>query len=145
MKQISIPLALICMVVFSCQRGDGDSIQTSLDGNWRMIMVKDNISGATITKPSSIQGEVDIIFSSLNSTNGTFVGNTPTNTIAENNFFIGANQALTIPVLSMTKVMETSWGSEFVDNIRNSQSYGFEPDDRLTIRTNLKTLVFQKR
>jgi hypothetical protein len=117
----------------------------SLDGNWRMIIVRDNTSGGSITKQSSVQGDVDIIFSSLSPSNGTFVGNTPTNDIAENNFYTGANQSLTIPVLSMTKVMETSWGSEFVDNIRNSHAYSFEAGNRLIIKTTSKTLVFQKR
>jgi len=57
---------------------------------------------------------------------------------------MGANQALSIPVLAMTKVMETSWGNEFVSNICNSQTYGFDIHKMLHIKTTTKTLVFQK-
>lgn len=109
-----------------------------------MILVKDNTSGLTLTKPSSIQGDVDITFTSTNSTMGIFFGNTPTNDIWQNDYSIGANQAIAISVLSMTKVGETSWGKQFVDNILTSQNYSFESGDRLTIKTTNKTLTFRK-
>ena len=62
----------------------------------------------------------------------------------QNDYSIGANQSLSIPNLNMTKVMETTWGAEFVNNIRNSQEYSFEPGGRLTIKTINKTLTFKK-
>ena len=65
-----------------------DSIPTSLDGKWRMIIVKDNMSSLTTTKPSSIPGEVEITFTSTNATNGTFVGITPSNDILQNDYLI---------------------------------------------------------
>ena len=145
MKQIFFLIAIIGLALLSCRKtGSLDPIPTSLDGKWRMIIVKENASGSTTTKPSSIQGDVDIIFTSTSTTNGTFIGNTPTNDIWQNDYSIGANQALTIPNLSMTKVMETSWGNEFVNNIRSSQEYSFEIGGRLNIKTTNKTLTFRK-
>ena len=145
MKQLLFPIAIISATLFSCQKQNStDRTHLSLDGKWRMIIVKDNISRMTMTKPSSIQGDVDITFTTVNAPNGTFIGNTPTNNIGLNNFYVGPNQAITIPVLSMTKVMETSWGNEFVDNIRNSQEYNFEAGNRLNIKTTSKILTFQK-
>jgi hypothetical protein len=117
---------------------------TSLEGKWRMIRVKDNTSGSTTTKPSSIQGDVDITFTSTTITNGSFIGNTPTNDIWENNYSLGANQSITIPVLAMTKVAETSWGIFFVDNIRSSQKYSFEAGGKLNIQTTNTTLSFRR-
>ena len=46
---------------------------------------------------------------------------------------------------SMTKVAETLWGNEFVNNIRTSQEYSFEIGGRLNIITTSKTLTFQKQ
>jgi len=145
MKRFVLLSSIICFALLSCQKQNSiNTIQASLNGTWKMIIVKDNLSGAAITKPTSIQGEVDITFTTINPTSGVFTGNTPNNTIMENNFSTGTNQTIMIPVLSMTKVMETSWGNEFVANIRNSQEYSFDADDRLTIKTAAKSLLFEK-
>ncbi len=145
MKQIFFLIAIIGLTLFSCKKMDPvNPIPTSIDGKWRMIIVKENASGLTTTKPTSIQGDVEITFTSASTTNGTFFGNTPTNDIWQNDYSIGTNQSLTIPNLSMTKVGETSWGKEFVDNIRNSQEYSFEIGGKLNIRTTNKTLTFRK-
>ena len=145
MKSVFLPVVFFCTAMLSCQRQNSmTSNEGSLDGKWKMIIVKDNFSGSATTKPSSIQGEVEITFTIINASNGTFTGNTPTNDIWQNNFYVGANQALSIPVLSMTKVMETSWGNEFVSNICSSQTYSFDVHKLLHIKTTTKTLVFQK-
>ena len=115
-----------------------------LNGKWKMIIVKDNLFGTTVTKPSYVQKDVEITFTVVNASGGTFIGKTPTNEIWQNNFYIGANHTLSIPVLSMTKVMETSWGNEFVSNICSSQTYSFDVHKMLHIKTTKKTLVFQK-
>ncbi len=145
MKQIFFPVLISCMALLSCIKTDsGDPALLSLDGTWRMVIVRDNASGSASFKPSSIAGDVDITFASVNTTNGTFTGNTPTNNIWQNDYSTGANQSLTIPCLSMTKVAETAWGKEFVDNILSAQLYSFESGGLLNIRTTNKTLIFQK-
>ena len=145
MKQLLLLVATIGSILISCiKAGPCDPMPASLDGKWRMITVKENSSGLATTKPSSIQGDVDITFTSANPTSGIFTGNTPTNTIMQNDYSIGANQSLSIPNLNMTKVMETTWGAEFVDNIRDAQDYSFETGGRLHIKTINKTLIFKK-
>jgi len=109
-----------------------------------MISVKENISGEILTKPTSILRDVDITFSSTSLTDGTFIGNTPTNTIMKSDYSVTAIQNMTIKSLFMTEVMETPWGNEFVDHILNSQEYNFENGSKLTIKTLTKTLTFQK-
>ena len=140
-------LFFICissLAILSCNRMDViDS--PGLDGKWRMVIVKENATGQTTTKPASIQGDVDITFKSMSNTSGVFFGNTPTNVIMENAYSTNSNQSLGISVLSMTKVAETSWGGAFVDNIRSSQEYHFESDGKLAIKTTSKTLIFQKQ
>src|SRR5687768_7694080 len=131
MKYILFFVLLIGLTQFSCTKSEScDPSPTSFDGKWRMVIVKDNISGSSTIKPTSIQGDVDIIFTALSMTNGTFIGNTPTNEIVSNDYAVGPNYSLTIPNLSMTKVGETSWGKEFVNNIRSSYQYNFENCDR---------------
>jgi hypothetical protein len=51
---------------------------------------------------------------------------------------------MSIPDLGMTKVAETSWGNEFVKNIRDAREYSFEVGGKLNIKTAEKTLTFQK-
>lgn len=145
MKQLLFLVAAIGSTLFSCNKADScDPIPASLDGKWRMITVKENSSGLTTTKPSSIQGDVDITFTAINAAHGIFRGNTPTNSIMQNDYSIGANQSLSIPNLNMTKVMETTWGAEFVDNIRDAIEYSFDTGGSLHIKTINKTLTFKK-
>jgi hypothetical protein len=145
MKRLLVLSAIISLVTISCNKPVScDSNKSSLDGKWRMISVKENISGVTTTKPSSIAGEVDIVITTTSPAAGTFTGNTPTNSIWQNDFSLGANQAIAIPNLSMTKVTETYWGNEFVDNIRNAETYHLETAGKLLINTSSKTLSFRK-
>ena len=145
MKQFIFLFAVSGLTLFSCKKsGSFDHIPASLDGKWRMVMVTENVSGLTTTKPSAVQGDVDILFTSASSTNGSFTGNTPTNDIWQSQYSTGANQSMTIPCLAMTKVMETDWGNEFVNNIRNSREYSFEAGGILKIKTLEKTLSFRK-
>lgn len=145
MKQLFILSAIISMLTVSCKKpGSCNSDKASLNGKWRMVSVKENSSGETFVKPSSISGEVDITFTSTHPAGGTFIGNTPTNQIWQNDFSTGINQAIAIPNLSMTKVMETSWGNEFVLNITDAETYDIEAGYKLHIKTTSKTLIFQK-
>ncbi len=146
MKQVLFIISLIGLTQFSCKKSDScDPVPTSLDGKWRMIIVKDNISGSSKTKPNSIKGDVDIVFTSSSATAGNFAGNTPSNSVWSDNYSTGQNQSLTILNLSMTEVAETSWGNEFIDNIINSIEYNFQNCDKLNIKTTNKTLIFQKQ
>jgi hypothetical protein len=145
MKKILSLVVLFGLIQVGCKKTNkSDSVPTSLNGKWRMIIVKENATGLTSTKPSSIQGDVEITFTSMSTTNGTFFGNTPTNGIGENDYFIGLNKSMSIPDLGMTKVAETSWGNEFVKNIRDAREYSFEVGGKLNIKTAEKTLTFQK-
>lgn len=145
MKKTFFLFAVIGLALLSCKKtGSDNSIPASLDGTWRMILVKEIASGLLTTKPGSIRGDVDITFTSAGPVNGSFTGNTPTNDIWQSDYSTGPNNSLTIPFLSMTKVMETSWGKEFVDNICNARTYRFESGGRVNIETTNKTLTFQK-
>ena len=145
MKYLLFLVAAIGSTLFSCEKaGPCDPTPASLDGKWKMITVKENSSGLTTTKPPSIQGDVDITFTAFNAAQGIFTGNTPTNSIMQNDYSIGANQSLSIPNLSMTKVLETTWGDEFVQNIRDSQEYSFDAGGKFHIKTINKTLTFKK-
>ena len=144
MKQLLFFICICGLTILSCNRRDSIDIP-GLDGKWRMVLVKENATGLTTAKPVSIQGDVDITFTSMSNSSGVFFGNTPTNVIMENGYSTNADRSLAISVLSMTKVAETSWGGAFVDNIRSSQYYNFESNGKLSIRTTSKTLIFQKQ
>ncbi|WP_018611657.1 hypothetical protein [Segetibacter koreensis] len=145
MRRVLFFAVIIGLTQVACKKSNSSSpVPSALNGKWRMIVVKDNTSGLTTTKPSSIQNDVVITFTPTNSTTGTFIGNTPTNEIGRNEYSIGANQTISIPVLAMTKVGETSWGTLFVDHIRSSQQYTFEVGGILNIKTANKTLTFSK-
>lgn len=141
MKLCILLISLTGLMLFACKK---DTVPASIDGTWKMIMVKENAANASITKPSSIPGDVIITFVPVSSTTGTLSGKTPSNHIWPSTYTLGSNQAISIPVLDMTKIGETSWGSQFVDNIREAQQYSFETGGKLNIRTINKTLTFQK-
>jgi hypothetical protein len=146
MKPVSFLFAIFSLAIFSCTRQDsGCPSSATLKGSWMMIAVTDNQSGVVTTKPASVQGDVDITFSEVNDTSGTFYGNTPTNDISPSDYSTGPNQRLAIPFLDMTKVGETSWGYEFVDNIRSAQQYSFGDNSKLVIKTTAKTLTFKRQ
>ena len=146
MKKILFFVAVISMVQLACKKpaAPGRPAATPLDGSWRMILVTDNASGITTTKPATIPNDVDITFTSVTPTNGTFTGVTPTNQIWENNYSTGTGGTITIPSLGMTKAWETEWGFLFVGHIRSSLAFTLPTSDILNIRATDKTLVFQK-
>lgn len=145
MKPLAL-LILVSLLLFSCSRQTSiDSAPATLQGNWRMIIVKDNHSGLITTKPANVQGNVDITFTAINNNNaGVILGCTPTNRISQSGYSIGMNQQLAVSVLNMTKVQETVWGSEFVDHIRGAQQYHFESNGKLAIETTENTLIFER-
>lgn len=145
MKQAFLFIAVISLILFSCKKPNtADQALPSLSGAWRMIIAADNASGLTISKPPSIQGNVDITFIPGIATGGTFTGLTPSNQIGRSDYTTGPNQSLTISNLFMTKIYETSWGAEFVNNIRSAKRYSFDKSGRLFIVTTDKTLTFIK-
>jgi hypothetical protein len=145
MKQLLFLAAIITPMIFSCTKDSScEQVTASLSGKWKMIVVTDISSGSATTKPASIQGDVFITFNATSDAGGIFYGNTPTNEIAVNNYATGANYSLSIQALSMTKVGETSWGNEFVDNIRSAIGYNISGNNKLIINTPGKTLTFER-
>src|SRR4051794_34711318 len=134
MKRVMLFLSIVMLLVLSCSRQDViSSTPATLEGNWRMIVVKDNSSGLITTKLSDVQGNVDITFTEMNDTSGTVYGHTPSNQISQSDYSVGANHQLRIPFLNITKVWETSWGSEFVNNIRSAREYNIDSAGKLVI------------
>lgn len=144
MKRSLFLISILSLIFFSCKKSDSDLIPASLDGTWKMILVKDNSTNITTTKPASLYGDVIITFVSNNLSTGAFNGNTPTNDLGPNTYSLGSNHTLFIPVMSMTKVAETSWGLLFVANIRDAQQYNFGSGEILNILTTNKTLIFKR-
>jgi len=145
--KIALSIVILSVTLLACQKQATNNLSTdsTISGNWKMILVEDNQSGSATTKPTSIQGDVVITFSSFTSTPGKFYGYTPANEISPSDYTVSANHLLTVLNLAMTKVGETSWGAEFVDNIRDAKSYSFEKNGNLDIKTAARTLVFQRQ
>lgn len=144
MKLFFFLIPVIGLLLFSCKKNTSDLISPSLDGTWKMILVKDNATNTVMTKPASLYGDVMITFVSSNVSKGAFNGNTPTNDLGPDIYSLGSNHTISIPVLTMTKVAETSWGLQFIANFRDAQQYRLEPGFLLNIITSNKTLTFQK-
>lgn len=144
MKHYFLLLGILTLTITSCKKSDSiNSIEPNLAAAWRMVLVKDISTGSIMSKPSSINGEVDITFTFVTATSGTMKGKTPTNILTAD-YSISGNGAISIPAVSATKVMETSWGRQFLDNVTTSQNYFFDNYTRLNINTSKKILTFQK-
>jgi hypothetical protein len=135
-------LLLLVLPLVSCEKFDCG--KKSLDGKWIMVAVKENSTGMVTQKPAGINGDVVISLVTKTNTTGILFGNTPTNEIFESAFTYNNDGAISIPNLAMTKVMETSWGSEFVNNIRSSSGYSIN-SHQLILNTEAKTLTFKKQ
>ena len=145
MKQVVPFIAFLSLAMFSCSKEYSvESVPSTLEGTWRMFEVKDNSSGSITTKPSDLKGDVEITFTPTSNNSGVLVGHTHTNFISESGYATAVNQTLTIPVLNITKIWETSWGGEFVTNICSSYAYHFDVDGNLIITTANKTLIFER-
>src|SRR4051794_19705320 len=108
---------------FSCSQHEPlQPMSSDLAGEWKMVSVVDIPTSAIDTKASGIPGDVKITFAFVNVTTGTIQGNTPSNSLSAN-FMIGQNQMLSIPAVSATKVMESSWGFLFMDHITQAAHY----------------------
>ncbi len=145
MKRVLFIIGLVGFMQLSCKKTHcgNQEFTSSLDGKWRMITVIE-ASGNSISKPASLAKDVDITFSSSNTTGGTLYGVTPTNEISPSSFSTDVNRSLTITCLNMTKVQETSWGNKFVVNIVLAKQYTFFSGGELAIITTGKTLVFRR-
>lgn len=135
-------LLSIVIIGSSCEKSVLGNV--SLRGTWKMVLVKDNTTGALEVKPSTIDKEVIIILVPAGGNKGIFSGKTPSNDFGPNEYLLGRGQTISTPNLSMTKVAETSWGELFVNNIRNTKQYSFEADGKLILLTTTKVLTFQK-
>lgn len=145
MRQIYLLVCSAIIILSSCKRTDlVTDGPASLNGQWKMTAVKEIHSGTVLTKPVSVNGDVVLTFSATNNMSGIFFGVTPSNEIWQNSYYTGADQSLSMSALSMTKVMETAWGNEFVNNIRTAHHYYFDGDGVLNITTQQKILVFKK-
>src|SRR5688572_30419611 len=144
MKRLLLFIASISIMQLACEKTVSDTAVHSLAGKWKMIAVIDNATNVSTTKPASIAGDVIIVIVVHSATSGSLSGNTPTNEIFQNNFTVGQNGEIAVPALSMTKVAETTWGSLFVDHIRDAERYDLQTGGLLNIRTSAKTLSFVK-
>lgn len=144
MKRLLFLMPALCLIFFSCKKDKSNVNCTTLDGTWKMVLVKDNSTNTTMTKPASLYGDVIVTFISSDISNGIFNGKTPTNDLGPDNYTLGFNRTMFIPSLKMTKVAETFWGLQFVSNIRDAQQYHFDSGELLNIITTSKTLTFRK-
>ena len=139
-------LLLICFasstLLSSCMKMNSCSDSDSLEGNWKMISVKTNSNSQAVGKPGSITGDVIVSFAPSGRSGGTFIGKTPSNSFGPDKY-TSKEQSLTIAGLTMTKVAETTWGAQFVDNIREAQKYKIS-NGMLNITTTTKTLIFTR-
>jgi hypothetical protein len=146
MKRPGLLVSLLALVLFSCTDKDAAALRTTngpLEGNWRMIAVKNNSTGFIHTKPGAITGDVDITFVSVSSGKGFINGKTPTNTL-NGDYTLDLTNKIDIGPLMASKVAETSWGLDFLYSVEKADTYTFEENGRLNIHTEKKTLFFER-
>lgn len=104
-----IPLILLFLAACTKEAADKPNLQqNSLEGEWKLVSVKDKSTGSIAFKPSGYAGDIIIKFKG-----NSFSGHTLINAFSDGSFTLNSNE-LMIGVFSMTKVMEEEWGSSFV-------------------------------
>jgi len=151
MKQFLLLIAIASFSLVACKKeinnGCGCApppFASQVYGKWQMMAVKDNATGETLSKPVSIQGEVEIALDPTSEKGGFYSGSTPTNYINQSKFEIAAPSSISFKELNMSKVNETSWGSEFADNIQSATSF-YRTGKGMGIITTKKTLIFERQ
>jgi hypothetical protein len=143
MKKSYLIVITFLAVLFSCKK-NSDNVQT-INGTWKLIEVKNLVSNITITKPQDEDGEVILDFSFMNGADGIFKGNTPHNTILENNFKISSDGSIEILSLNLlTKIGEPYWGNLFVKAFPDAISYDLKCNKKLVINTVKESLTFER-
>ena len=143
MKRPGLLVSLLALVLFSCT--DKDTAipinNDTLEGNWRMVAVKNNSTGLIHTKPGAITGDVDLSIVAVNNERGFINGKTPTNTI-NGGYTVSNENLINFGPMMATKVAETSWGLDFLYSVESTDTYAFDLDGRLMLHTEKKTLFF---
>lgn len=102
-----IPFFLICLV--ACKKdNDSNRLQGSLEGEWKLVFVKDKSNGAIISKPTGYVGDIILKFSG-----NSFTGHTLINTISGGSYSLTGTDFV-VGCFSMTKVGEEEWGNMFL-------------------------------
>ncbi|MBS1497019.1 MAG: hypothetical protein JSU03_08585 [Bacteroidetes bacterium] len=143
MKRLLIIITAICLVQLSCKKNNWfNVINNTLDGKWKMVVVKDNATGQEMTKPDSVKGDVEITFVTTGPSSGSFSGHTLVNSIDGGSYTTGSNHTISIKGFSMTQIYELPWADFFTNNFGSAYQYSFTSDGKLTVVTAIKTLVF---
>jgi hypothetical protein len=143
MKWLSLLFITVLTTVFACKKDRDHSSIASLNGQWKMVQVKEKATGVITTKPSSLNGDVSVTFAAQTDSSGSITGHTPTN-ILSGGYTIYPGKGIHIPAVLASKVMETPWGSLFIDHVTTAQTYHVECNE-LRLNTANVTLFFQKQ
>lgn len=112
-----------------------------------MVEVKDNANDSMLTKPASINAEVEIVLSYSTSGKGKMSGHT-TIALVRGDFTVGVHKTFSMPAIYFDySGVDMIWGSVEWDNefsnITISKDYFFDSEGRLNINTtNNKTILF---
>lgn len=116
-------ITTLILLFVGCKKEETPSTsQNSLDGEWKLVMVKDKGTGDQFFKLPGTSGDVVIRFSGNN-----FSGHTLINNLADGEYTFVNGSELTIGSFAMTKVMEDQWGGMFLTVLQSCGLQSFSP------------------
>lgn len=123
MKISMISVISLLTLLISCRKdADSPAVQNSLEGEWKLVMVKDKGTGDQFFKLPGTSGDVVIRFSGNN-----FSGHTLINNLADGEYTFVNGSELTIGSFATTKVIEDQWGSMFLTVLQSCGLQSFSP------------------
>jgi hypothetical protein len=138
-------IAICLMILASCDKDGNTKADKSIAGRWKLVSIVDNLTNTVQSKPASITRDVELQFTFTSNIGGSTASTkTPTNEVGAGEFFVTDARGLNVGPFAITKVMETSWGSAFLQDIYSVHTYFFDNPNKLNLKTADKTLIFVK-
>ena len=125
-------MVIIVSVLSACKKKNETA--RNIDGSWHMLFVEEKATRVKTFKPAN-SADVILTFASKTDSTGTFTGNTPSNKIHVNEYFLTKYRELKVQTLLMTNAPEAEWGKLFIDNFVNPEKCGFEGDSIIALHS----------
>lgn len=109
MRSFGIFAAAFLVLMTACKKDKVSNPQNSLEGQWKLVIVKDKSTGATYSSPAGSSRDIIINFK----TNG-FSGQTLRNSFSDGSYTLLNGSDITFGSFNMTKIAEDEWGSMFI-------------------------------
>ena len=109
MKTCGIFAAVFLVLLGACKKDKVSNPQNSLEGQWKLVTVKDKSTGSSYSSPTGSSRDIIINFKA-----NSFSGQTLRNSFSDGSYTLLNGSDVTFGSFNMTKIAEDEWGGMFI-------------------------------